>query len=326
LRGVHFSVPSHCFLFVLDCVAFGYFSILWHDCLVLCLEILSRLQPHCIMKRKQVMLSFDDDELAGAATTKATRSISQNLSQQQDSAPSFADDSRCNDGGPSADHKSKREYAWMDSEDESNSDGSGAGHSEDDRQPVVELPASIGSVETFGEFVRLTPALKSAVPDLAPAELTALCETAARLRHFDADLFSDVFKQLSVRIKARELDTNQVTAVATALVELNAYDAGVFRASAALMVQYVPAMPEDERLHWLKLLAATSHQGDATFIAVLKSTPLPSDAGPEGDAPQSRVCYEWMGSGFCPRGNRCQFAHTKERVGSSRRKGVMNKS
>eukprot|EP00930_Biecheleria_cincta_P004308 TRINITY_DN105218_c0_g1_i1.p1 TRINITY_DN105218_c0_g1~~TRINITY_DN105218_c0_g1_i1.p1 ORF type:complete len:289 (-),score=41.94 TRINITY_DN105218_c0_g1_i1:91-957(-) len=286
------------------------------------------------MKRKKAILSFDDDDLAGddfAGSTKpkVTRSETHDSPDQATPAPALDDSPQLKVSAETSDKKSK-EYAWMDSEDESDRDGSNAGDAEDKASlhplddelledvRVDEKIQDIGSIETFPEFVRLTPALTRAVPSMSAEQLTALCETAVRIRHFDRDLFTEVYRSLCVKIRTAELDIGQVTVVATALVDLNAYDAGVFKAAAAFLMQQINALSKEQRLHWLKLLASSGHQGDDALVAMLRSSPLPG-----ADIPQAQrlVCYEWMGSGFCPRGNRCTFAHSKDRGGQSFRPG-----
>lgn len=290
------------------------------------------------MKRKKAILSFDDDDLAGddfagPASSKITRSETRDSPERATLPPARADSPECKVSAETSEKKSK-EYAWMDSDDESDHDGSAGNAINDDENASLhplddelledirmdEKVSDIRSIETFPEFVRLTPALKRAIPAMGAEQLTALCETAVRVRHFDADLFAEVFRRLCVKIRANELDIEQVTAVATALVDLNAYDMGVFKAAAAFLMQQmqINALSKDHRLHWLKLLASSGHQGDEALVAMLRSSPLP---GAEAQEAKRLVCYEWMGSGFCPRGNRCTFAHSKERGGQSFRPG-----
>lgn len=285
------------------------------------------------MKRKKAILSFDDDDLAGddfAASTKpkVTRSKTHDSPDQPSSAPRV-DSPQCKVSADTSDKKSK-EYAWMDSDDESDRDGSNAEKPDDNASlhplddelledvRVDDKIQDIRSIETFPEFVRLTPALTRAVPGMSAEQLTALCETAVRIRHFDGDLFAEVFRSLCVKIRTGELDTGQVTVVATALVDLNAYDLGVFKAATAFLMQQIHTLSKEQRLHWMKLLASSGHRGDEALVAMLRSAPLP---GEEVEEAKRLICYEWMGSGFCPRGNRCTFAHSKDRGGQSFRPG-----
>merc|ERR1712217_279198 len=97
-------------------------------------------------------------------------------------------------------------------------------------------------------------------------ELTALCETAARLKYLDNDLFSEAYKQIANRIRAGEFDSAQITSVATAMVDLNAYDAAVFSAAARFMVTRVNTLSKEQRLHWVKLIQSSGHKGDIMFI------------------------------------------------------------
>eukprot|EP00931_Biecheleriopsis_adriatica_P082354 TRINITY_DN55784_c0_g1_i1.p1 TRINITY_DN55784_c0_g1~~TRINITY_DN55784_c0_g1_i1.p1 ORF type:complete len:272 (+),score=43.16 TRINITY_DN55784_c0_g1_i1:54-869(+) len=270
------------------------------------------------MKRKRPILSCEsesgDEDSPGPLIAKRQHRISKDVPEEREAPKDTPSEKPAPD---SPVRESKREFAWMDSGDESNADEGDGGGSDDEKasshhSPVVALPESVRQVETFSEFLRVTPALKKIVPSMPADELTALCETASRLKHFDGDLFAEAFKQISVRIKAGEFDIPSITAVATALVDLNACDASVFRAATDVLIRRVHELPKDQRLHWLKLLASSGHAPDqvirnAALISALKA-PLPED-----NAPAVRYCYEWVGQGFCPRGTRCTYAHPERK-------------
>eukprot|EP00434_Breviolum_minutum_P009748 symbB.v1.2.008581.t1/scaffold523.1/size192511/3 len=84
-------------------------------------------------------------------------------------------------------------------------------------QPA-KLPASMRDIQTFSEFLRLSPAIQEASMKMSADELTALCETAARLKFFDGELFEAVFVHIRCRIRWGQFDIHQVTAVAQHLV------------------------------------------------------------------------------------------------------------
>eukprot|EP00927_Polykrikos_kofoidii_P072313 TRINITY_DN68446_c0_g1_i1.p1 TRINITY_DN68446_c0_g1~~TRINITY_DN68446_c0_g1_i1.p1 ORF type:complete len:324 (+),score=54.43 TRINITY_DN68446_c0_g1_i1:81-1052(+) len=216
----------------------------------------------------------------------------------------------------------RRAYAWMDSDDEScDVAGGSRGGSDDVASPATSsggsasprrqgplLPASLGDVETFGEFVRVTPAIMRAAATLPAAELAALCQTAARLKYFDTDLFGEVFKHVEARLRSAEFDILQVTAVVAALVELNAYNAGVFSAAATSLLPRISDLSKAQRLQWIKLFAAVGHTGDEAFAEALRFAPLPG--GEDGGLDDEFfLCWEWVRGGFCPRGKRCRWAH-----------------
>lgn len=75
--------------------------------------------------------------------------------------------------------------------------------SEDLAAQPPKLPASMRDIQTFSEFLRLSPAIQEASMKMSADELTALCETAARLKFFDGELFEAVFVHIRCRIRPR---------------------------------------------------------------------------------------------------------------------------
>lgn len=202
-----------------------------------------------------------------------------------------------------------KEYAWMDSGDEGGDDRASvvSAASSEAALPEAKLPASVGDIETFTEFLRMTPALKKTCDGLPAAELVALCETAARVKYFDGDLFKDVFKQLCARFSKNAFDFIQATAVIAALVELNACDAHVFGAAKDALLPRVGEMPKALRLQWLKLLVAAGHAYDGPFEEALRMAPLLP--GEDGAVDDFMMCWEYVKGGFCPRGSKCKWFH-----------------
>lgn len=173
--------------------------------------------------------------------------------------------------------------------------------------PPVELPSSIREVKTFSEFLRLGPVLKTAAPNLSVDELVGLCETAARLKFFDGDLFDEVFVHLKRSIQSRKLSIQQITSVASSLVDLNAYNASIFAAAAKELTPLIKGMSKEQRLQWIKLLSSAGHRDDESFEMALRTAPLPG--GDDAAAADGfMLCWEFMRGG-CPRGNSCRWTH-----------------
>eukprot|EP00931_Biecheleriopsis_adriatica_P121042 TRINITY_DN96120_c0_g1_i1.p1 TRINITY_DN96120_c0_g1~~TRINITY_DN96120_c0_g1_i1.p1 ORF type:complete len:287 (-),score=59.02 TRINITY_DN96120_c0_g1_i1:30-890(-) len=174
----------------------------------------------------------------------------------------------------------------------------------------VQLPASMRDIETFSEFLRLSPAIQDAAMKFSADELTALCETAARLKFFDGELFEGVFVHLRCRIRWGQFDIHQVTSVCAALVDLNATDPEVFRDVTQWLLPRVGTMSKAMRLQWLKLMAAVGHRHDEDedFEIALRTTPLPGgiDVSASDDF---MVCWDFVRTGGCPRGADCRWKH-----------------
>ena len=75
-------------------------------------------------------------------------------------------------------------FAWMDVGDEGDSGGSPDVRAADEEH-LPPPPASIAEVETFCQLLRLAPSFMERAGEMGATELTALCETAARLKYFD---------------------------------------------------------------------------------------------------------------------------------------------
>ncbi|CAE7428015.1 Gamt, partial [Symbiodinium pilosum] len=151
---------------------------------------------------------------------------------------------------------------------------------EDVTAASVKLPASMRDIQTFSEFLRLSPAIQEASMKMSAEELTALCETAARLKFFDGELFEAVFVHIRCRIRWGQFDLHQVTAVAQHLVDLNAIDQDVFRDVTQWLLPRVGSMSKAMRLQWLKLMAAIGQKTDRSeededFEDKLRTHPLP---------------------------------------------------
>lgn len=176
----------------------------------------------------------------------------------------------------------------------------------------VKLPASMRDIETFSEFLRLSPAIRDSCMRFSAEELTALCETAARLKFFDLELFDTVFVHLRCRIRWGQFSIDMVTSVANALIDLNACDQEVFGDLTAWLKTRVEQMSKAQRLHWLKLLAAArradADSDEEELQNALRTTPLPGGVDASG-TDDFNMCFEFVRFGFCPRGSCCRWVH-----------------
>lgn len=182
--------------------------------------------------------------------------------------------------------------------------------SEDLAAQPPKLPASMRDIQTFSEFLRLSPAIQEASMKMSADELTALCETAARLKFFDGELFEAVFVHIRCRIRWGQFDVHQVTAVAQHLVDLNATDPEVFRDMTQWLQHRVSTMSKAQRLQWLKLLAAAGNRNDEDedFEEKLRTQPLPGGVD-ISSSDDFMVCWDFVRTGSCPRGPSCRWNH-----------------
>lgn len=280
------------------------------------------------MKRARAKLSFDDEEGSGSSGDErppiakiAPRGLpgaGQGTSKNDDRGVSSsmilreALQARTQRPAPTS---PEEKYAWMDSDDDdakkAPSEASEAASDADLKE--VALPSTMKEIRTFSEFVRLTAGIKKAVADFPADELVALCETAARLKYFDGDLFEAVFRHIILRMRASEFDATQTTLIAVYLADLNAYNARLFSVAASILLPNVGKMPKAQRLQWIDLLVSVGHRGDDAFVEALRLAPLlPGETA----ADDLNMCWQFMNGGFCPRGTKCKWTHPAKKSSS----------
>lgn len=176
---------------------------------------------------------------------------------------------------------------------------------------VLKPPTSISEVRTFSEFLRFGPTLKAEAAQMSVEELTATCETAARLKFFDGELFDRVFMHIREKMSSGHFSVEQITTVAASLVDLNAYKSDIFSAAARILLPLVGQLSKAMRLHWLKLLAAAKHTNDESFEIALRTTPLPGGVDVTTSA-DFFLCWDFVRNGACPRGASCKWLHPKK--------------
>eukprot|EP00928_Gymnodinium_smaydae_P044104 TRINITY_DN29443_c0_g1_i1.p2 TRINITY_DN29443_c0_g1~~TRINITY_DN29443_c0_g1_i1.p2 ORF type:complete len:280 (-),score=85.16 TRINITY_DN29443_c0_g1_i1:90-929(-) len=222
-------------------------------------------------------------------------------------------------GLPQRESEDAKAFAWMDSDDEQGGDeGDPDAPREDDAAEETAAcealaPGAIAAVGSLAEFLRLVPAVRAALPELSSSELLALCETSARLRFFDGELFGDVFGFLRTRVRSGAFDCSELTALVRALAALNALDRGVLAAAIDVLRPRVCELSKDQRLRWLDLLASVEGSAaDAaagSLVQALRFAELRPEDVPEMTA--FEVCWDFE-KGFCSRGANCPWKHNKK--------------
>merc|ERR1712039_596693 len=173
----------------------------------------------------------------------------------------------------------------------------------------------IRQVKTWSEFLRLSPAFREAAELYTADELTGLFETAARVKFFDRDIFEHIFDLTTKRTKSRDFNFEQLKIIMNSLVDLNAYHRGLFEAVASQLRQEVGTMTKEQRLQWLTIVAGAKSLAGAdnskeveAFEDKLRNAPLPEgEPGTEG----TKICFDFMKNGSCPRGKECKWAHVQ---------------
>mmetsp|Transcript_98151 Transcript_98151/g.256324 ORF Transcript_98151/g.256324 Transcript_98151/m.256324 type:complete len:476 (+) Transcript_98151:80-1507(+) len=232
------------------------------------------------------------------------------------------------DGGGGGARKEKA-FAWMDSDDESEHRGEESGEEGQRRRAgsvapgqaailadgpggggIVEedLLTQLRELQTFAGFVRLTESLVSRASSMASDHFVELCRAAARVKYFDGDLFGEVFKHLVPKIKAQELALAQLADIVQSLVDLNACDAAVTSATAAVLIPRVGDLDKVQRLRWLDLLKDLKGPQFEVLASALKTAPCVED-DKQNMSTSGKIACRHYARGFCAMGKNCTFAH-----------------
>mmetsp|Transcript_111993 Transcript_111993/g.321824 ORF Transcript_111993/g.321824 Transcript_111993/m.321824 type:complete len:503 (+) Transcript_111993:117-1625(+) len=239
--------------------------------------------------------------------------------------------------------RQKKAFAWMDSGDEGGSDGSaeeecGVGLDVGAEEPVAPLLAhgqvrpcenddesgaesnagnrlmeedplsQLDNVKTFAQFMRLSPKLQILAAVMAPQHFVTLCRIAARVKYFDKDVFTEVFKHLTPQIKDNAFSTEQLKDVVTCLIELNACDGSLLAAVSTSVMPRIAEIDKSTRREWLTLLAEVKSPNCEVLVSALKNAPNTEEQ--TGSSPIStRLPCRHFARGFCSLGKSCTFSH-----------------
>jgi len=184
---------------------------------------------------------------------------------------------RSHSAGP---EERRRQYAWMDSGDESVVEASEeeervqqmkeerAGHV--DKRP---LSVRIVEVHAFSDMLRLAPSVKSRASQMPPKELAAVVTAAARVKFYDAEVFqSGLLPAVRRHLKRNRnaFNADEAADLICGLAELNVYDQVIFSKVVEVFAERKQELEDPVRRG--RLLAAfkrVSHQGDKDFIDYL---------------------------------------------------------
>mmetsp|Transcript_87896 Transcript_87896/g.223730 ORF Transcript_87896/g.223730 Transcript_87896/m.223730 type:complete len:360 (-) Transcript_87896:17-1096(-) len=131
----------------------------------------------------------------------------------------------------------------------------------------------LSEVTTFSDFVRHCPQLVKSLPSAPATDVVLLCRNMAQAKYFDGDLMAQVWRCLRAQIPLGQLMISDLSAVVSALKELNAYDQGVFRAAAMFLTPQVRMMSQEQRKYWIEIYREVKHQGDLEFAQALARNP-----------------------------------------------------
>jgi len=232
--------------------------------------------------------------------------------------------------------KKKKEFAWMDSDEEDgegsgqaqegDKDGEGSGHArghnkataengsqgrqqagEGDSDENVEVTVEVlNEVQSFGRMMLMAPSLRKWLQSgrREPADAVAACLALARTRFFDADLLEDLYAVLRKLLRSDRLDNTQTHGVILCVKELNVYDKAVFSAIARAFRAKTATLDASARALWLDIFRGYGHEVERDFLQLLEVPPLAPTM------PSYRKVRCWHHSkGICMLEGTCSYSH-----------------
>jgi len=210
-------------------------------------------------------------------------------------ASSGRSDSSPSSGCRKRKRKDRKEYAWMDSDD----DGS-----KSSEEPLAkEVP--LDEVTSLSQMARLAPGLRAKLRggDVRPREMCALCRAAAKTKFFDGELFEELFAVLPKELRRGRFSREEMLDIICGLSGLNAYNAGVFDAACAALTPSVAGLPSADRERIKAALSAVKHDAGSAFMGELRGK----------KASDNRDLCELFVRGQCKMGPRCKLSHDMDK-------------
>jgi hypothetical protein len=197
----------------------------------------------------------------------------------------------------------KKEFAWMDSGDESDASKKSVKSS---ASSTAGKAVPLKDVQTLGQMARQAPDLEKRLNngDVRPRELVEAAAALARSKFFDAGLFKPLHSELARACRKGYLSTADMLAALCDLAELNAYDKHLFEDACSALLQSasdLERMPESERKRLDAALKRVNHDPGQRLMSVLK-------AKAEVLSDRRAPCPLFF-KGQCKWGPKCKLSH-----------------
>eukprot|EP00930_Biecheleria_cincta_P047733 TRINITY_DN33156_c0_g1_i1.p1 TRINITY_DN33156_c0_g1~~TRINITY_DN33156_c0_g1_i1.p1 ORF type:complete len:352 (+),score=106.56 TRINITY_DN33156_c0_g1_i1:77-1132(+) len=203
----------------------------------------------------------------------------------------------------------KKEFAWMESDDEDDAAEPSGEKTRDDADETEATLEHLDAVQSFGRMMLLTDSLHEKLKSraLGAEELAAACRALGRTKFFDGELLESLSSTLRAMILSDKLSAGQITDVFTCFFELNYYKKDIFSAVA-------------------KVFKAEGHQAAlnpvdrATWLEVMQRLGHETDLEfmqmlevpplPATNPSYRRIRCIFFARGSCAAGDSCTYAHS----------------
>lgn len=169
--------------------------------------------------------------------------------------------------------KKEKKFAWMDSGDEDDGAVKDDEASSDESEPLPAAPAPVSAVEvqTMSQMMRFMDQFPRAkLLRLPMAECAAVCEAAARVRYYDATVFSDLIPAIRVHLRSKTpQNPAHVVAVVEGLADVNAYEFELFELAAQTVERNSSKLDRSGRRRILASFKKVNHKSKQPFCQKL---------------------------------------------------------
>lgn len=175
----------------------------------------------------------------------------------------------------------KKEFAWMDSDDEDDEDdeaksGDGKSAEEEGEDTVKVDAAALDAATSFGAMVRLAEGLQKRLKAgaMEGADIAAAYRAINRAKFFDGELLESLNGELC-KLLAESKATDQIAGDAIeCLSVMNAYDKHVFSSIAQFFGPRITTLDPAMAKKWLQSFRRFEHTAEKDFLQMLEATPM----------------------------------------------------
>lgn len=192
--------------------------------------------------------------------------------------------------------KDSKEFAWMDSGDESEKSAKSSASS------AARKPVPLDRVQTLGEMARLAPDIEKRLRhgDVRSRELVEVATALARSKFFDAGLLEALHDELARACRKGNLGREEIVTALCDLAEINSYNAKLFEEACSALANELERLPDTDRRRLEAALRRVDHDPGKKFYDALRE-PRRTSSGKE-------ACPMFF-RGQCKWGPKCKLSH-----------------
>lgn len=218
----------------------------------------------------------------------------------------------------------KKEFAWMDSDDEASdnsneteedkaeknspkaqekpskkSDSDVEERRKDSDEEPIAVPSSASEVQSLVQMMRLMESWqrqRGKILRLPMAELAQVCLACARVKYFDSQSFADIIAAVKVHLRSYiQLKADDVGGVLSGLADVNAYDKELFELAASALNRTAGHLQRPARKVILDAFKKVKHRSENSSLREMSE----QEAKARYEERCSEVAASWQRPGAC---------------------------